>query len=148
MDKPIRGWLRHPSILGLISGFLVGMLWWVCLMIAFGLSAAVTNQNGQSVERPISLAGLLVYAPLVAVPWAIVGMIVGTVSNFVRGYWVPALAALGTMYSLATNPFDGWLALNMPINCLVGALVGILIGVVCAAVQILVASSHEGMPAK
>jgi hypothetical protein len=144
MDKALRSWLRSVT-LGLISGFLIGVVWWVGLLIALGSSATVTSQNGQMVE----LASQLVYAPLVAVPWAIAGMIVGTVTNFVRGYWVPALAALGTIvggvYSLETNPFDGWLALSMPLDCLLGTFLGMLIGLVCAAVQTLVASSREGL---
>jgi hypothetical protein len=148
MDKPPRGWLRHPATVGLISGFIAGMLWWAGLMIAFGPSAVVTGQNGQIVERQISVVSRLVYAPLVALPWAIAGMIVGTVSNFVCGYWVPALAALGTIaggvYSLETSPFDGWLALTMPIDCLLGTFVGMLLGVVCLAVLTLVASRREG----
>ena len=49
MDQARRCWLRSAT-LGLISGFLAGMLWWVGLMIAFGSSATVTSQNGQRGE--------------------------------------------------------------------------------------------------
>jgi len=150
MDKPPRGWLRHPAMLGLTSGFLVGTLSWVGLIIALGPSVTMTSEDGQLVERPNPIAGVLIFAPVVAVPWAIVGMIVGTVSNFTRGYRVPVLAALGTIvglvYSLHTNPFDGWLALEMPKDCLLGTMVGMGIGVVCAIVQTLVASSRKGTP--
>ena len=85
-------------------------------------------------------------APVVAVPWAVVGMVVGTVSNFARGYWVPALAALGTVaggvYSLQTSLFDGWLALTMPIDCLLGTFLGMGIGIICVALQNLVVPRH------
>jgi hypothetical protein len=109
-------------MLGLILGFLVGMLWWASLIIALGSLAEV------------------VYAPLVALPWAIIGAIVGAVSTYYgRGYWVPAMAALGTIaggaYSLATNPFDGWLVLSMPVDCWLGTFVGMVLGLICSALK-------------
>lgn len=131
-SKP--GVWRHPILLGLIAGWLVGMLWWAGLMIAFfGPSIATTFE--------------LVKAPLVAAPWGVVGLMVGAVNWLVRGFWVPAAAALGTVgggvYSLATSPFDGWLALTMPVSCFAGTIVGLVVGCVCGVASILWAGPSD-----
>src|SRR5205085_961595 len=100
------------------------MLWWATLIIAFGPSVEVTSNGGQVVRRPISVASGLVCAPLVGIPWAGVGLLVGSVSSRFRGCWIPVAATLGTVgggtYSLVTSPFDGWLVLTMPISCFLG----------------------------
>ena len=120
MNKPKTVWERYCVALCLISGFLVGMLWWVSLMIAFGR------------------LDMVVYAPLSALPWVIVGTIVGGVSKLIGGYCVSLMATVGTIvggiWSLWTNPFDGWLAITMPIQCLLGTLAGMLTGAILWAV--------------
>jgi hypothetical protein len=128
MGESRSGWRRNPLLLGPLTGWLAGMAWWAGLMVAFGPSVRVTHEG----ERPITVASRLVYAPLVAVPWAGVGLVAGAVASAVRGPWVPTAAGLGTAaggaYSLATSPFDGWLALTMPVDCLAGALAGSVVG--------------------
>jgi hypothetical protein len=115
------------------------MLWWAGLMVAFGPSVAVSSEGGHSVERPITVASRLVYAPYVAVPWAVGGLAVGAVAAVVRGPWVPAAAGLGMIvggvYTLATSPFDGWLTVNMPVFCLGGALAGSVVGAAAGVVR-------------
>jgi hypothetical protein len=137
-------WWRNSLVLGPLAGWVVGMLWWAGLMVAFGPSVVVTNDG----ERPITVASRLVYAPVVAVPWAVVGLLVGAVALAVRGPWVPASAGLGTIsgggYSLATSSFDGWLALTMPVCCLAGALVGGIAGAGLGAAWRLRAESAAG----
>jgi len=124
------GW--RIVVVSIAAGWVIGMLWWTGLMIAFGPSVAITNEGGQLVEKRNSVASLVVYAPLVAIPWAVVGLIVGGLNAHFRGYWIAAIAIIGTLtgfaYSVATSPFDGWLAITMPIACLVGALAALLIG--------------------
>ncbi len=68
MSKPLSDWHTSPLVLGPLLGWLSGMLWWTGLMIAFGPATVVTSEG----ERPITVASRVVYAPLVAVPWAIV----------------------------------------------------------------------------
>ncbi|MCE9567741.1 MAG: hypothetical protein K8U57_37555 [Planctomycetes bacterium] len=131
-------WKRNPFVLGPLIGLLTGMLWWAGLMIASGPSVAVTIEGGSVVEREITVASRLLYAPIAAIPWAAVGLLVGAIAAAVRGPWVPVAAAFGTVgggvYSLATSPFDGWLAITMPICCLVGGLAGTAVGVLLRAV--------------
>jgi hypothetical protein len=132
MDVPRKGW-RHPALLGLLAAWLVGMLWWAGLMIAFALT------DGPYAERPMRVASLLAVAPLVALPWAVVGLIVGAMTLLVQGKWIPAGAAVGAVggavFSLVTSYFDGWLALTMPANCFVGAFLGLVVGGVCGVIS-------------
>jgi hypothetical protein len=131
-------WWRQPAWQGLISGWLVGMLWWAGLMVAFGPSTIVEGARGVVVERPITVASRLIYAPLMAIPWAFVGLLVGVAKSHFRGQWVTSAAAVGTVAggvcALATHLFDGWLTWIMPACCLGGALIGLVLGVVASAV--------------
>jgi hypothetical protein len=132
MTKSRAKWYGNPLLVGTLSGWVVGMLWWAGLMVAFGPSTAVTTGRGGLEEREITVLSRMWYAPFVAIPWAVVGRVAGAIASAVRGPWVPAAAALGTFaggaYSFANSPFDGWLALTMPVSCLAGALVGSMIG--------------------
>ncbi len=123
-------WLRwrNPIVLGPLVGWGVGIVWWITLMIAFGPTHVVTERP----EETITVCDRVLYAPIVAIPWAVVGFIVGGLTALVKSWAVPLCAALGTMagsvYVLATEPFDGWLAMTMPVACLGGTLLGMLIG--------------------
>ena len=105
-------------LLGTASGWVIGMLWWVGLMISFGFTSR--------------FLGRLVYAPLVGIPWAVVGLLVGLANAHFRGRLIPVTALSGLFigfgYSVATSPFDGWLSITMPIESLGGALVGLILG--------------------
>jgi hypothetical protein len=131
MSKPRFVWWRNPFFLGLVGGWLVGMLWWAGLMIAFGPSTIVTLEAGQVVERPITLLSRLRYAPVVALPWAFVGLIVGCCTAVAQNRLVAVVACVsliaGGVGAVATNPFDGWLTIMMPLCCLGGALAGAFI---------------------
>jgi hypothetical protein len=100
-------WCRNPLLVCPLVGWLIGMAWWAGLMVAFGPATVVTHSG----ERPITVASRVAYAPLVALPWAAVWVLVGIANAQFRGVWVPAAAALGTVgggaYAVATNPFDG-----------------------------------------
>jgi hypothetical protein len=131
-------WWRRPTWQGLLGGWLVGMVWWAGLMVAFGPGTVVENPGGVMVERQITVASRLVYAPLVAIPWAFVGLLVGVSNAHYHGYWVTvgavAGAVVGGVYILETHPFDGWLAWMMPAGCLSGAFAGMCLGVIVSAV--------------
>jgi len=131
-------WRRNPFVLGALAGWATGMLWWAGLMVAFGPSTVVTTGSGGLEEREITVLSRLRYAPLVAIPWAVVGLVAGAVWSAVRGPWVPAGAGLGVVagggYSLATSPLDGWLAMTMPVCCLGEALTGIAVGALVGVV--------------
>lgn len=127
-------WLqRNPPVLGLLVGWLVGMLWWTVLMFAFGPSVVVENAgDGRGiVERPVTVLSRLRWAPVVAVPWATVGLIVGWFTAMARSRWVAVTACggliIGGIGAIAGNPFDGWLAIMMPLCCLGGAFGGALV---------------------
>ena len=123
----VKPW-RSPYLLGAAAGWLAGMLWWSGLMVAFG-PTVIVSQDG---EREISVASHLAYAPVVATPWAAVGMVIGAIAAAARGPWVSVSAAVGTVaggaYSLAASPFDGWLVFTMPIYCFCGSLGGAVVG--------------------
>src|SRR5438270_5098999 len=114
-------------LVGVGTGWLVGMLWWSGLMVTFGPSVAVTHDSTGWHERQITVWDRLRYAPLTAVPWAVVGGIVGAAAGRLGGYAVPLASLAGTVaggvYVLATTPVDGWLALTMPGYCLAGTLI-------------------------
>ena len=84
---------QNPYLLGPAIGWLAGILWWAGLMVAFGPSVLVT-QNG---ERKITVASGLVYAPVVAIPWAAVGLAVGVIIAAAPGPCVPTAATVGTL---------------------------------------------------
>lgn len=112
MDETRPIWKRHPCLFGLVCGWLVGMLWWSGLILVAGSSR------------------LLLYAPLVAIPWAVVGLIVGAVNLLVPGEHVLWMsfsgAVLGGVFCLLANPIDGWLALTMPVYCFIGTAAGLV----------------------
>ena len=138
MSESRAGWRRNPFILGPLVGLLIGMLWWAGLMIAFGPSTVVTLEGGQTVERLITVLSRLRYAPVVALPWAFVGLIVGCCTAAAQNRLVAVVACVGLMAGgigvIATNPFDGWLTIMMPLCCLGSALAGSFIA---AAVLVL-----------
>jgi hypothetical protein len=113
------------------------MLWWTGLMIAFGPSTVVTLENGIAVERTSSVLSRVVVAPLAALPWAVVWVLVGAANAQFRGYWVPAVAGAGMVaggaYAAAVNYFDGWLVVFMSAGCLGGTLAGLVVGAVTRA---------------
>jgi hypothetical protein len=121
-------WRRHPLVLGPLAGWLAGMAWWAALVVAFG------THDG---EGSITIASRLVYAPLVAIPWAVVGLVVGALTWAIGGPWVPVPAGLGAVtvgaLTLATGPLDGWLVVTMPVGCLGAALAGCVVGAVAYA---------------
>ncbi len=118
-------WRQSPLVLGPLFGWLVGMLWWTGLMVA----AAI--HDGPHGFRHL---GLIVYAPLVAIPWAVVGLVSGGVTAWVPGPWVLVATGAGIIVggasTVLTSPFDGWLALTMPFYCLAWALAGVPVGAV------------------
>ena len=52
--KLMVNWKRNPFVLGLLIGWLVGILWWTVLMIAFGPSTVVTVEHGEVVDGEAS----------------------------------------------------------------------------------------------
>jgi hypothetical protein len=120
-------WRQNPLIINPLLGWLVGMLWWVGLLLSF----AVANRSDRELAAP------LIRAPLVALPWAFVWVAVGVANAQFRGFWVPIAATVGTViggiYVVATHPFDGWLCVFMMIGCLGGTLAGLVVGVLTRA---------------
>jgi hypothetical protein len=132
---------RRIVLLGMAIGWIVGILWWVGLTIVLGPSVEVSNRtDGQPgfQERPISVASRAIWAPLVAIPWGVVGLIVGGFNAHYRGYFIPVIAILGTLigfgWSTATSYFDGHLAMTMPVACLGGTLGALVVAVPIRAV--------------
>ncbi len=128
MYKEKARWTRNPMVLGLVLSWLVGIVWWTGLLIA---GVIHDGMNGLEHLR------LLIYAPLVAVPWAVVGLVSGGFTLVVPGWWVPFATVVGGLaggtYCVMGSPFDGWLALTMPVYCLGWALAGAPIGVLIGA---------------
>lgn len=124
---------KRACMLGLFGGWIIGMIWWICLMIAFGPSIVVTLENGQPVEKRIAVTNRILYAPVVALPWALAGALVCITSHYFRSSLISPVAALGAVVGgsavLIAQPFNGWLALVMPVGCFFGSLVGLLLGI-------------------
>jgi hypothetical protein len=127
MDEPRSGW-GHPATLGLLGGWLTGMLWWIGLITAFFL------KNG----HVDGIVTKLIAAPLAGLPWAMAGLVVGAVYCPLPGYLIPAAVIVGTIgggiHCSMTRLFDGWLALTMPVYCIAGAFVGLIVGIICELV--------------
>lgn len=152
-ERAVEGLLRRGRraakglLLGLLAGYVVGIVWWCCLAMAFGPSIAITQDVRGYHEEEITVLDRMVYAPLVAIPWAVVGCIAGLVLGGV-GDWIGiAITGLGTIggmcYALATNPFDGRLTLSMPIDSIVGTFAGLGVGgLVAMAITFSTASSY------
>lgn len=127
-NRPI--WIRNPCLFGLVCGWLIGMLWWSGFILAAGPSARVTYAERIRVEEPIPVSSRLLYAPLVAIPWAVIGLIVGAVNLLFPGEHVLWMSFSGTVFGgafcLLQKPFDGWLALSMPVYCFIGTAIGLV----------------------
>jgi hypothetical protein len=116
---------RMLSAVGLF--WLIGVLWWAGLMLFFGPTSQVLHDAQGWHERTYTVLDRTFYAPLVAIPWAAVGAIVGArwTASKDRRPIMSALAGvlIGGGLCLVTSPFDGWLTLSMPVYCLVAALI-------------------------
>jgi hypothetical protein len=127
MDEPRSGW-GHPAALGLLGGWLIGMLWWIGLIAAFFLKDGHVD----------GIVTTLIAVPLAGLPWAMAGLVVGVVYCLVPSYLIPAAVMIGTIgggvYCLMTRLFDGWLAMTMPVYCITGASIGLVVGIVCEGV--------------
>jgi hypothetical protein len=136
-DHSQGSWWRIAFI-GLVVGWVVGMVWWVGFVIACGPSVVTEWDGGQFVERRRSVAEEAIWAPVWALPWAAVGFLVGGFTAQFRGYWIPATAVIGTIvgfvWCVATSPFDGWLAIMVPLSSLGGSFAGLIIGVPTRAI--------------
>ena len=90
----------------------VGLIWWVALTI----------------PRP----NIAIWAPVATIPWLLMGVMVGGVNSLLRGYWIPVVAALGTLgggiYSAVNDPYDGWIFISMQVACFVGTIAGLAVG--------------------
>jgi hypothetical protein len=126
----------HRVAKGLVFGFAVGwiagVVWWASLMISFGPSARVSYHGDIRHEEEIPVLSTLIFAPVVAIPWGVVGGIAGSVIGL-GGGWLEVITTIGGMiggiqFTLVTHPFDGWLTLTMPINAFIGAFFGLIIG--------------------
>jgi hypothetical protein len=128
--------LGRSALLGLGLGWLAGMLWWCGLVSAFGPSVIVTHDEHGWQEREIPVLHRLSYVPLVAIPWAVIGGVIGLVAGWLRSYLVPTAAIIGMLlggaWALANHPFDGWLALEMPLYCFIGSFWGLAVGAAAA----------------
>jgi hypothetical protein len=101
------------------------------LMFAGGPGALVWHDSKGWHERRIAVLDRLPYAPLVAIPWAVVGGIVGGVVGLTGG-WRDVVNAVfgmigGICLALFNNPFDGWLTLTMPIYAFTGTFLGLFL---------------------
>ncbi len=117
---------------GVIVGWIVGMLWWSSLAMALGPSTRVTIIAGERRETEEPVSKLVAAAPLVAVPWAVVGALAGAVIGWTGG-WLEIVACFLGMFAgigflLSTGPIDGWLVLSMPLVAWTGAAGGLVLG--------------------
>lgn len=131
-EQRTRSW--QPALIGSLLGWMIGMVWWLGLLaLLLGPSLGSSAEPGQLIQGSDRFVRLLAYAPVVGLPWAVVGLIVGAVNSALPGLWVPVGVVAGIIsggvYSVLDSPFDGWLFLNMLVNCLVGALAGLGFGI-------------------
>lgn len=123
-------WQQNPLIVGPLTGFVIGVLWWV------GITIALSQQERDPDAVFDGVFMMAIYSSIISIPWAIVGLIVGGITRLVRGQWVPNAAIIGSLigcgYSLADHPFNakGEIIEPMAINFLSGALIGAIIGAV------------------
>ena len=107
---------------GCVAGWLLGVAWFL------GLVLFLDSEISPSRWR---IAGS------VAIPWAVVGLVVGAANNKFRGPFVPVLSILwsvvGGVVLLANDRHqDGWTVLMTIPACLGGALAGMFGGMLLA----------------
>src|SRR5258708_1127446 len=92
-------WQRSPVLRHAVRWWLFGAIWWVLLAISFGISdipVARLHGWGAHVIRYVSLA---IWAPVVALPWTLVGVLVGLAIMWSKSrthpLWIPIAAFLG-----------------------------------------------------
>ena len=134
---------RTFLLIGFGIGWTIGMIWWsVLVVVVFGAAVIVTQTSDQSAGQTISVAERLSYTPAVALPWGIVGSVVGVFASWLRSYLTPLLSfsgmVIGGVVAFIMGPRDGWLALTLPVYSFVGTFVGLIVSVVVRCqVQIL-----------
>jgi hypothetical protein len=115
-QKVIRG-----LTFGLVAGWVVGMLWWAALAISFAWH-----------DEDVSHFRMVVYAPLMAIPWGVVGGVVGAVIGWKGGRLEVLTSFLGMVCGLglllALEYFDGWLTITMPLAAFLGTFAGLAAG--------------------
>ena len=73
---------------GVASGWLLGLLWWIGIMIAFALSDGETIVGGLF-DTAVIFASRYPMSPRVAMPWGTLGLLVGFLSSLCRDTRVP-----------------------------------------------------------
>jgi hypothetical protein len=116
---------------GHFVGWVVGMLWWICLIVFVGPSKVIFNGPGASHEGQATVWASLVLAPMAAIPWAIAGAMVGLVIALMGG-WLEVVTVFvgmigGIWGSLLLNLY-GLHAFQMLFNAFVGTFVGLAVG--------------------
>jgi hypothetical protein len=133
------GWrAAKGTLVGLVGGWLIGALWWIVLAISLGPSTSIWSDSTGWHEETITVFQRAASAPLVAIPWAVVGAIVGLAGGLLGDRWTPLLAFLGMMvgggFVVLTAPLDGWLTLTMPVFSLGGTFIGLVLGILVSVV--------------
>jgi hypothetical protein len=123
------------------TGWAIGVVWFSVLSYCFGPSGTVTSDGEVVTEVVITPTARLRYAPLFAIPWGVVGLIVGLIIGRKRGGGAKSVllvlsgAGIGLTLAAIEYPFDGWLFLTMPVYAFVGAGVGLVASEIVASLR-------------
>ncbi len=115
----------------------MGILLWTSLAIAFGPSGSTYEHGGViRVEHYYPVLERLAQIGWVA-PWAVVGAVVGSLIGWIGG-WLEIITCFagmmgGIIITISGAPFDGWLALTIPVYAFMGIGIGVVIGAVVRA---------------
>jgi len=120
---------------GLMAGWIVGVLCWTSLAIAFGPTGDTYEHGGvKHVEHFYPVLEMLAQVRWTVIPWAVVGAAVGAIIGWLGGWLEVITCSVGTAsgicIAISTAPFDGWLALTMPISAFIGTGIGLVVGLV------------------
>jgi len=144
-SRPVTGKRSRPRrsatglAYGLLIGWVVGILCWTSLAIAFGPTGSTYEHGGViRVEHYYPVLERLAQIRWTVVPWAVVGAIVGAIVGWIGG-WLEIITCLvgmvsGIFVAISGAPFDGWLALTIPIYAFAGIGIGVVVGAVIRAV--------------
>jgi len=125
---------------GLLAGWIVGVLSWTSLAIAFGPTGDTYIHGGvKEVYNFRPVLETLADIRWTVAPWAVVGAVAGAIIGRLGGWLEAATSFLGMLggicFALSNSPFDGWLALAMPICAFTGTGIGLAGGLLVTLVM-------------
>src|SRR6266851_1697595 len=122
-------------LLGSLLGYVSGLLWnsvLVLFLLNWPSVAEISTASGKK-QVTYGVIDAMLYLIVFSIPWGIVGIIVWGIARIAGSVQAIIYAFCGMVlvgiWTLSVERHDGWLAIQLPLNCLLGTAMGLLLGI-------------------